>query len=169
MPAPKRFTWDFDLLNNITAYAADLVALGEARLIDHAQRPPKPPTMPYAAMLNQWALQLAGVNRVVTALDLEIHFTAGTPAVFNAAAMSSIIDTPWAQTNIQVVHVATGDVLIIWPAGTLPPPRMKPRAFVVADGQWLQPTVILSGNTVEVKTYDNNANLTDVDFCVTIF
>lgn len=168
MVAPADFTWDFVLPGTIAA-AAGLDALGGAQLVDDAKYPPIPPQMPYAAQLNQWALQLAGMNRVIAGLDLEIGFSGGVPSIVNAMAMSTIITTTWAQANIAVDHTGTGIITLTWPAGALPPPRGKPRAAVVADGSYLQPIALPQSNGVQVKIRDNTGALVDANFAVTIF
>ena len=168
MTAPDYFTWDQDTDTGRAATAASLADLGDAQLQDSTKRPPKPPTMPYAAQLNQWALQLAGVNRVIGAATFEVHFTGGTPAISNAFAMSSAITTTWAQANVTITKNGTGDYTLSWPSGALPPPRGKPKAWVTEDAACLQPIALTSGNGVRVKTRNSSGTLADFDFAVRI-
>lgn len=167
MTAAETFTWDFTLPTS-PARAASLEDLGEAGHVDDAVYPPVPPEMPYAAELNQWALQLAGMNRVIPGLDLQIHFQGGAPAVFNVAAMSSIITTSWAQANLTVTHTGPGVVTITWPPGALPPPRAVARAWVLATGPFPQPQVTAVSNGVQVSTWNLTGAPTDLDFVVSI-
>lgn len=168
MTAAHDYTWDFSLPAE-PARAASLVDLGEAKLRDDTKDPPIPPEMPYADQLNQWALQLAGLNRTTFALDLQIHFAAGTPTIVSATGMSSIITTSWAQTNLTVTHTGTGIVTIAWTAGTLPPPRAVPRAWVIAAGPLPQPQAVGVSNGVQVSTWSLAGAATDEDFVVSIY
>lgn len=168
MTAPKLFTWDYDVASSTPARAASLDDLGSAQLKDHAKEPPVPPEQPYADQLNQWALQLAGVNRVIESLILDIHFAAGTPTIIGAAAMSSLITTTWAIANITVVHTATGIITITLLASYVPPQRAKPNAWVTTDGAYLQPIAVQTGNIIVVKTRNAASALVDVDFSLAL-
>jgi hypothetical protein len=167
MTAALTLTWDF-ALPGLPARAASIADLGDAALVDDAIDPPIPPEMPYAAQLNQWALQLGGMNRIIPALDLQIHFTAGTPAIFNVAAMSSIITTTWAQAHLTVTHSSTGVVMITWTAGTLPPPRAVPRAWVLSTTALPQPQALALSNGVQVSSWNLAGAATDLDFVVSV-
>jgi hypothetical protein len=126
-----------------------------------------------AADGNQWTNQLAGVNRTIYAIDIEIAFTGpgGAPVIVNVMAMSSILTTTYCQTNFVVTHNGPGDITVSWGAvaGCLPPARGKPRAAVTVDGAWLAPIAILQSNGVEVKTRNSGGVLTDVGFVVTVY
>lgn len=175
MTAATTYTWDFNLgiVPPLDARAASLDDLGGAQLVDDAVYPPIPPQMPYAAQLNQWALQLAGVNRVVPALVVEIHYIAGVPTIINATGMSSIITTTWATTgapnNLLVTHVGTGIVQITWAAGTLPNPRRRPRADPYTNSPVPVPNVTAVSNGVQVATWNLSGVLTDTDFTVEVY
>ena len=169
MTAPAEYTWDFNSAEGKLATAASLDDLGSAQLVDDPEDPPIPPEMPYADQLNQWALQLAGTNRVIEGVTIEVTISGGTPAIANVKAMSSIITTTWAQSNITVTDNGAGDVTLSWDAGVLPSPRGKPEAWVTEDGAFLQPTAVLSGNSVRVKIRNASSVLTDANFAVRIF
>lgn len=168
MTAAKEYTWDFDLPAT-PARAASLTELGDAALADDAAYPPIPPEMPYADQLNQWALQLAGLNRVIHGISIAIHFTAGTPAIQSVAAMSSLITTTWAQANIIVTDNGTGDTTLTWPVGALPNPRAQPSAYVNASGPHPQPEAAIAGSGVRVKTWNMASAATDLDFTVIVY
>lgn len=170
MAAAATYTWDFNLgaTPPVVAAAASIGDLGDAALVDDAVDPPIPPEMPYADQLNQWAEQIGGVNRVIVAADIQIHFVAGAPTIYNVAAMSSVITTAWAQANMVVTHTGTGVVTITWPAGSLPPPRAVARAWNIG-GPYPQPVVTAVSNGVEVSTWNLAGSPTDLDFVVSVY
>lgn len=168
MSAPDYLTWNF-VLPGQPARAASLDDLGGAQLEDNAAYPPIPPEMPYAAQLNQWAKQLGGVNRVVTALDLEIQFLGGVPTIVNATGMSDQLTTTFCVANFVVVHVGAGDVTIAWTVGMLPAPRAKPRAWHTDVTAAPQPVAVPTVNQVEVHTWNLTGTPTNLPFVVSIF
>jgi hypothetical protein len=168
MTAASTFTWDFNLVLGVLARAASLDDVGSAALVDDAANPPIPPQMPYAAQLNQWALQLAGMNRIIPALDIEVMFTGGNPAFVNVLAMSSLINTTWAQQNMTLTHVSTGVVLVSWPAGTVPPPRAKARAWITDPNPYPQPVVQPAANGVQIRTWNLTGAPADLPFLVSV-
>ena len=168
MTAPALYTWDF-ILPGTFAKAASLDDLGGAQLEDDAVYPPVPPKMPYADQLNQWAKQLAGMNRVITALDIEVTTT---PSVVSATAMSDQITTTFAQnsSNFQVEYFATGILTIGWAAGILPPPRTRARAFITDPNPYAAPVVeVLSPNSVTVYTWNLSGTPVNVPLLVSIY
>lgn len=176
MTAKATYTWDFDLAATppVVAAAASIGDLGDAALVDDAANPPIPPQMPYSAQLNQWATQLGGMNRVIVAADIQIHFVAGAPTLYNVAAMSSLINTAWAvaQANMTVTHVGAGVVTVSWPQGSIPPPRAVPRAWALS-GPNAQPVAVattVAGNPgVQVSTWNLSGTPTDMDFVVSVY
>lgn len=167
MTAPVYFTWDF-LLPSRPARAASVDDLGGAQLRDNAAYPPIPPEMPYAAQLNQWALQLGGMNRVIVAIDVEVAFVLGNPVIVNAVAMSDQITTTYAVANFTVTHVGAGVVTIGWPAGTLPAPRAKPRAYITDPNPYAAPIAEPLPNQVRVKTWNLSGSPVDAPFVVSV-
>lgn len=168
MTAAKDFTWNFSIAGSVAAYVASLDALGSAQLQDHATEPPVPPLQPYADQLNQWALQLGGVNRVIEGAIFDVIFTAGTPSIAGATAMSDIITTTWAQANLTVTHTGTGIVTLTWPSVALPPPRAKPFAWVTQDVACMQAIALTVGSGVQVKTRNSAGTLADLNFSVAV-
>lgn len=169
MTAPAAYTWDFDIVEGKLATAATVADLGGAAYENDPAEPPIGPEMMAAEDANQIENQLAGVNRVIPALILEVTFSAGTPAISNAIAMSSIIVTTWAQAHVTVVDNGNGDTSLTWAAGTIPNPRSKPEAWVTEDVACLQPIAIPNGSIgVRVKTRDSGGTLTDYNFAVRI-
>lgn len=168
MVAPAYFTWDYDTGTGRVATAASLDDLGSAALVDEEGDPPIPPEMPYAAQMNQWAKQLGGVNRVIESAIVEVHFAAGVPSIFAATAMSTIITTTWAQTNIIVTDNGVGDVTLTWPVGSIPSPRAQPWAHIIEDGVFFQPIALPLASGVRVKLYDAASAAVDKNFSVHI-
>lgn len=174
MAAPDYYTWDYILgAGGRSARAASVDDLGGAQLRDDAAYPPIPPEMPYAAQLNQWAKQLAGMNRVVTALDLEVGYVAGSPVILNATAMSGQIVTSLVIAGLgstfTLAHPAAGQVIFGWAAGILPPPRAKPRAWITDPNPYAAPVVVALTSSVKVYTWDNGGTPTDAPFVISIY
>ena len=168
MTAPDFYTWDF-VLPSQPARAASLDDLGSAALEDDVEYPPVPPEMPYAAQLNQWALQLAGVNRIIPGLDLQVAISPAL-AVVNATGMSDQLTTTFVQANFSLAYFGTGIVTISWPAGMLPPPRAPARAWITDPNPYMAPVVeVLSPNSVTVYTWDHTGAPIDVPFVVSIY
>jgi len=168
MPAPDYFTWDF-VLPGQPARAASVDDLGGAQLQDDAAYPPVPPEMPYANQLNQWALQLGGVNRVIEALDLEIAI-APSLAIVRATGMADQLTTSYCQANFTVSLFSTGVVTIAWPAGVLPPPRARSRAWITDPNPYAAPVVeSLAPNTLTVYTWDAAGTPTNAPFVLSIY
>lgn len=168
MSSPGYYTWSFNLPTQ-PARAASLDDLGGAALQDDAAYPPIPPEMPYANQLNQWALQLGGLQRTTLALDLEIQFVTGVPTIVNATGMSDQLTTSYCIANLTVTHVSTGVVTIGWLAGTLPFPRAKPRAWHTDATPAPQPVAVPGVNEVGVQTWNLAGTPTDLPFVVSIF
>lgn len=176
MVAPAYYTWDMDTTNSRpsaeqAARPASIADLGDAAHQDDAADPPIPPEMPYSAELNEWANQLAGVNRVILASDITVQFSGGTPGITNVAAMSTLVTTSWVQENMTVVHVGTGIVSITWPLGALPAPRAPSRAWILASSPapYPQPQVVAIPNGIEVYTWNLSGTATDLNFVVSIY
>ncbi len=169
MTAANKFTWDYDVATSTNARAASLDDLGSAQLKDHAKEPPIPPEQPYAAQLNQWALQLAGVNRVIEGAIFDVQIIAGTPTIVGVTAMSDLITLTWAQANVTVTDNGIGDTTLTWLPGYLPPAsRAKPNAWVTEDVACLQPIATMTGSGVRVKTRNASSALTDFNFSVAV-
>lgn len=162
MASALTFTWDAQISPAVPARAADLADLGDGAYVDDALYPPIPGEMMTSSDANQFAAQLAGMNRVITAVAISIHFAAGAPGVQQIAAMGSTI----LPGSVTVTHTGTGIVTLTWPAGTFPPARLPAFAVITVDGAYLQPTALPVSNGVQVKTRNNTATLVDTDFCV---
>jgi hypothetical protein len=161
--APEELTWDIAAEDG-GPRRPSLEDLGNATLEDDAKEPPDPETMPYAAQLNQWAKQLEALAAVVPFVAFSVEFSGGAPAVVAVTCprRSGVdLDTFTPTDN------ADGDTTITWPAGTFPPPLLRP--FVVLNGNPSVRTTIAAeavANGVRVRSRGATDALVDNNFSV---
>ncbi len=139
--------------------------VGGAALIDNALRPPRGSTMPTAAQLNQWALQIQRFGGIVPVALLSVRFTAGVPSLDSFACLPTAPIT----ATFTVTDTATGNTTITWPANTFPSALVKPMVTITEDIAALAPIALLVTNGVQVKTRNAASALTDMAFTVALY
>jgi len=161
MTAPDTLTWDLAAADG-GPRRPSLEDVGGATHEDDAVFPPDPATMPYAAELNQWAMQVAAFGKVVPSLILSVEFAGGAPAVVVASSPRSSV----ALGDFTVTDNGTGDTTITWPANTFPPEVTRPEVSINQDiGEMVGATVTAVANGVRVRTY-RSAGAYDLAFTV---
>jgi hypothetical protein len=107
-----------------------LADLGGAVLEDDAKDPPpKDGTHQYAAMPNQWQLQLESICRVIAPAIFTLDFLAGAPFIDVLDAMDkNLVKTPG--VDFAITDNGVGDTTITWADYKLPPKSRSPRVTV---------------------------------------
>lgn len=152
MSAAEDLTWDIR-----PARRPSLEDVGGATLIDDAENPPDPETMPYADQLNQLQKQAQAVGRAIFACGFELLISGGVPAIGRVSAPSTTVDA----SAFGIVDNGNGDTTVTWPAGTFPTPALPPKAYMTSDGSWLDPIVLEVANGLRIKTRNSAGTLTD--------
>lgn len=134
--------------------------LQNALKTDDEEFPPDDTEMPFAAEANQQAVQIASISKTREVGLVAIHFTAGTPAVFQQSCAQSL------EPTFTVQDLGNGDTRITWPANTFPNPVVPATAHLTADVDATIACIAIT-NGVEVKTRVAGVG-TDADFVVVV-
>lgn len=159
MTAPNDLTWDLDIPRR-----PSLDDVGGAALEDDAKKPPIPPKMPYAAQLNQWAMQIERLSAVTPVAVFTVTFSAGTPTVNSFQCMRTGMLT----SDFTVTDNGNGDTTITWAANTFPTPTAQPSVSINEDLLAI-PRAFTVSNGVRVKTANAAGTLIDAGFTVLVF
>ncbi len=159
MAAASTLTWDL-----ATPRRPTLEDCGDAQLQDHATRPPKAPTQPYADQLNQWAMQIARLGGVVPVAVISIQISGGVPSVYSFTACPTAVLTG----TFTVTDNGTGDTSITWPASTFPVAAARPAVSINSDLLAI-PRAFNITNGVRVKTANAAGTLIDAEFTVLVY
>jgi hypothetical protein len=157
--------YTFDLT---PARRPSLADLGGAAKQDDARYPPDPTTMATAQNWNQFARFMEGAGKLIPFAAITVQISGGTPSVASVQSMRSTLTT----ASFAITDNGTGDTTIDWSAipTSFPPSNRAPKAYLVGDGSFLEPTCdTTTANTVRVRTRDNTNTLVDVGFVVEIF
>lgn len=150
MAAAEVLTWDRAAADG-GAYRATITDLGDATLEnDPGEPPPTDGTELYDDMCNQWAKQIAAVNRTMDGVKFTIAFDGGgAPFIDRVQAAGTLIDA----STFTLTDNGNGDTTVAWDAGDFPALTCDPRAWMGEDGSWLHPTaVIVTATSIRVRT-----------------
>ena len=139
--------------------------VGGAALSDDAMNPPIPPKMPYAAQLNQWALQIQRQGALMPIAIFSVRFAAGAPVLDSFACAPTAPIT----ATFTLTDNGAGNTTITWPAGTFPTAIVKPSVTITEDIAALTPIALNVSNGVQVKTRNAASALTDMAFLVLVY
>ncbi len=161
MAAPDELTFDI-----VPPRRPSLDDCGGGKLIDDAENPPDPETMPYAAQLNQLQKQVARFGGSVAVARFSIVFNAGTPSIGQFVCLPTGPIT----STFTVTDNGNGDTTISWPANTFPSSVLKPAGLTLNEDVAAQAPVawMPDANSVRVKTRNAAGTLTDIVFSVEV-
>lgn len=117
-----------------------------------------------ADMDNVQTATLAGTARMVPTCRLWVEWSGGSPLIANIDAMGTLVDD--SAFSFDVSH-GTGNLVIEWTDGTLPPQNRKPRAQLTDDAGFAYASY--GPGFVQVLTSDTSNTAADLNFVVDIF
>jgi hypothetical protein len=167
MSIPSVSTWDVVSPDTVRrATQSDLIT---ALKVDDVYAPPNIVEDPCAIEYNQFALQLASLNKTVPALVVSVTFTGGTPSVEYFSSPSGILVVG----DLTVTDNGTGDTTVAWPSGKLPAPITHPLVsanHTGACGVTAYAPTATSVRVITVATPSGGANsAADAPFTVVVF
>lgn len=164
--APDYFVYDGDPLAVPTPVLPRRPSVDDAggeNKLDDARRPPDPQTMPTANGHNQDSRLHAAECKLIGTHGFSVEFPAGVPGLTKFVAMSPALDS----SVVTVVDNGVGDTSFTWPANTFPPQALRtPSVQINEDVAALAPCAIAIANGIRIKTRNDSAVLTDMDFTV---
>lgn len=160
--APETLTWDIPLAEG-GPRRPSLADVGGATVEERGR--PDRSRMLYADQVNQWAKQIAALGKVVFTCAISVEFGPNGPAVVAVLAAGTNVRAE----SFQITPEGPGQTLITWPAGTLPPPALKPEASIDSDGAFAAPVARLVQGGVRVKTWTTAGVPASADFTVKLF
>jgi len=130
MPSPGCSTFDGNpnLPTPTTAgYRPGAADFNGAALQDLGSNPPNPTTMPTAALLNTYSLQLESVSRMIPWGSISINAGSSPTVAFYRVAANNIATNPFTVTRNSV-----GNYSITYASGVFPGPVAQPTATINA-------------------------------------
>ncbi len=160
MSAPE-FTFDLT-----PARRPSLADAGGAAKINRTEYPPNPQTMVTAEEINAMEKAYAGFGTVVPSVMIRVDIIAGVPTVMAVASPRSALITG----SFTPFPNGIGDFSLFFAAGILPPTNFPPQAYIIEDGSWLQPVVLMPSSTeFRVKTRADGGALTDANVVIVAY
>jgi hypothetical protein len=155
-------TYTFDrLADDGGPYVPDVDDLGGAEIADDPQNPPQKGAEPYGGMFNEVRRNVAGLNRCNWWATIWVEYDSPNYSVTAVDCMGTlpVIGDFSAATG------ATGEVVISWPAGTLPAMARKPHAWTT-DDFGLAGGAVTGPNEITVYVKDIAGSDADMNFAV---
>lgn len=135
--------------------------------IQDGEPPPHKGAERSADMDNVQTATLAGCARMAPICRLWVEWSGGDPAIAAVDSMGTLTPlTSGSAFSFDVSH-GTGDLVISWTAGTLPPQARKPHAWLTDDPGFAYATYDV--NSVQILTSDTANAPADLNFAVDIF
>lgn len=135
--------------------------------IQNGDPPPHKGAERSADMDNVQTATLAGLTRMGSTCRLWVEWSGGSPLIANVDSMGTLTPlTDGSAFSFDVSH-GTGNLVIEWTDGTLPPQNRKPRVWLTDDAGFAYASY--GPGFVQILTSDTSNTAADLNFAVEVF